>query len=301
MENMKEIKAHMKSVQDIQKITNAMYLIASAKMRRAKESLERTRPYFSASQAEKKRVFRTADEVNSRYFYPENFGIPLNGTYACLVITADKGLAGAYNHNVFKAAEKMVAEHPDTKLFVVGECGREYFSMHKIPIVKSFLYTAQNPTMRSARKISAELLELYNTDQVDKIFIIYTDIKNSMNEQVVSTRLLPFHRGQFFNEGEKPVDEPFEFYPSVEVVLENMVAGYLAGFIYSALIDSFCIVSGDSDSANRNAEKILSELKVEYNRNRQAAITQEITEITSGAKAQKLKRMKRLREEEQSE
>ena len=92
MENMKEIKAHMKSVQDIQKITNAMYLIASAKMRRAKESLERTRPYFSASQAEIKRVFRTADEVNSRYFYPENFGIPLNGTYACLVITADKFL-----------------------------------------------------------------------------------------------------------------------------------------------------------------------------------------------------------------
>ena len=305
MENMKEIKAHMKSVQDIQKITNAMYLIASAKMRRAKESLERTRPYFSASQAEIKRVFRTADEVNSRYFYPENFSIPLNGTYACLVITADKGLAGAYNHNVFKAAEKMVAEHPDTKLFVVGECGREYFSMHKIPIVKSFLYTAQNPTMRSARKISAELLELYNTDQVDKIFIIYTDIKNSMNEQVVSTRLLPFHRGQFFNEGEKPVDEPFEFYPSVEVVLENMVAGYLAGFIYSALIDSFCSEQNARmtamDSANRNAEKILSELKVEYNRNRQAAITQEITEITSGAKAQKLKRMKRLREEEQSE
>jgi F-type H+-transporting ATPase subunit gamma len=305
VENMKEIKAHIKSVQDIQKITSAMYLIASAKLRKAKEKLEKTRPYFSASQAEIKRIFRTADEVNSRYFYPENFGVPLNGTYACLVITADKGLAGAYNQNVFKAAEKMVAEHPDTKLFVVGECGREYFSVHKIPIVKSFLYTAQNPTMRSARKISAELLELYNTDQVDKIFVIYTDIKNSMNEQVVSTRLLPFHRGQFFNDGEKPVETPFEFYPSVEVVLENMVAGYLAGYIYSALIDSFCSEQNARmnamNSANQNAEKILSELKVEYNRNRQAAITQEITEITSGAKAQRLKRLKRLREEEQDE
>lgn len=305
MENMKEIKTHMKSVQDIQKITNAMYLIASAKMRKAKEKLEKTRPYFSAAQAEIKRVFRTADEVNSRYFYPENFGIPLNGTHACLVITADKGLAGAYNMNVIKTAERMVAEHPDTKLFVVGECGREYFSNHKIPIVKSFLYTAQNPTMRSARKISAELLELYNTDQVDKIFVIYTDIKNRMTEQVISTRLLPFHRGQFFNDDEKPVEEPFEFYPSVEVVLENMVGGYLAGFIYSALIDSFCSEQNARmnamSSANQNAERILSELKVEYNRNRQAAITQEITEISSGARAQKLKRMKQQREEEQYE
>lgn len=302
---MKEIKTHMKSVRDIQKITNAMYLIASAKMRKARESLEKTRPYFSAAQAEIKRVFRTADEVNSRYFYPENFGVSLNGTYACLVISADKGLAGAYNQNVIKAAEKMVREHPDTKLFVVGECGREYFSTHKIPIVKSFLYTAQNPTMRSARKISAELLELYNADKVDKIFVIYTDIKNSMNEQVVSTRLLPFHRRQFFNEEEKAVETPFEFYPSVDVVLENMVAGYLTGFIYSALIDSFCSEQNARmnamSSANRNAEKILSELKVEYNRNRQAAITQEITEISSGAKSQKMKRERNQCEEEQSE
>ncbi len=305
MENMKDIKTHMKSVKDIQKITGAMYLIASAKLSKARQSLEKTRPYFSAAQAEIKRVFRTADEVNSRYFYPENFGIPLNGTHACLVITADKGLAGAYNQNVIKEAERMVKEHPETKLFVVGECGREYFSMHKIPIVKSFLYTAQNPTMRSARKISAELLELYNTDMVDKIYIIYTDIKNSMNEQVVSTRLLPFHRGQFFNEGEKPVDEPFEFYPSVEVVLENMVAGYLAGYIYSALIDSFCSEQNARmnamSAANRNAEEILARLKVEYNRNRQAAITQEITEISSGARAQRMKRMKELRESEQGE
>lgn len=300
MASMKEIKAHIKSVSDIKKITGAMYMIASAKMRRANEKLLGTRPFFDAVKAEIKRIFRTADKVNSRYFYPERFEVPLNGTYACLVITADKGLAGSYNQNVIKEAMKLVGEHPDTKLFVVGECGRKYFWQHHIPIVRSFLYTAQNPTMRSARCISAELLELYDKGEVDKIYVIYTDLKNSLAAKAICTRLLPFHRGQFYNENEKEIETPFEFYPSVEVVLDNMVQSYLAGFIYSALVDSFCSEQNARmmamDAANRNAEKILSELSVEYNRIRQAAITQEITEVSAGAKAQLKKRRKRQEE-----
>ena len=104
-----------------------MYLIASTKLRRARSELEHTRPYFEALRGEIKRIFRTAGDVDSPYFYPMGHEEPLDGTYGCLVITADKGLAGAYNQNVLKKAEKLLAEHPDTKLYVVGEYGRHYF------------------------------------------------------------------------------------------------------------------------------------------------------------------------------
>lgn len=153
MANTKEIKSRMESIHDTQKITNAMYLIASTKVRKAKAELDKTRPYFNALQAEIKRIFRTDEAVKSRYFYPaDNSHIP-EGTYGCLVITADKGLAGAYNQNVIKEAQRLLAEHQDTKLFVVGEYGRQFFSQHHVPIERSFLYTAQNPTMHRAREI----------------------------------------------------------------------------------------------------------------------------------------------------
>ena len=289
MSNMKEIKTRIDGVMDTRKITNAMYLIASAKLRKANEELARTRPYFNAAQAEVKRVFRTAGQANSRYFYPDDPNEALDGCYACLVITADKGLAGAYNLNVIREAENLIGGHPNTKLFVVGECGRQYFLSRKIPIEKSFLYTAQKPTMRSARRIAETLLELFDNALCDKIYVIYTDVKSSLSQQVISTRLLPFHHNQFFNQWERTVETPFEFYPSVEVVLENASRSYVTGFIYSALVDSFCSEQNARmiamEAANRNSQKLLEELASKWQQVRQSAITQEITEISAGAKA----------------
>ena len=301
MASTKEIKNHIKSVRDTKKITNAMYMISSMKMRKVKSDLDKTRPYFEAIQSEIKRIFRTVKDVNNRYFYPED-GMPeLSGPYACLVITADKGLAGMYNQNVIREAEKMLAEHPDTKLFVVGEYGRQYFYHHKIPIERSFLYTAQNPTMQRAREISEILLDLFDKNRAEKIFIIYTDIKNSICEEAKVERLLPFHRKRFAsNASEKAVKIPFEFTPSVAEVLDNIIPSYVSGFIYSALVDSFCSEQNARmtamDSANRNAENLLSDLLVQYNRVRQSAITQEITEVSSGAKALKKRHNDRLDE-----
>ncbi len=290
-----EIKSRIKSVRDTQKITNAMYLIASTKMRKAKRDLDLTRPHFNALQGEIKRIFRTVKDVNSIYFYPSDSDHLEDKAYGCLVITADKGLAGAYNQNVIKEAEKFLKEHEDTKLFVVGEYGRQYFQKHHIPIEKSFLYTAQNPTLDRAREISSVLLDLYCEDQVGKIFVFYTDMKNSMKTEVKKERLLPLHRKIFEHtfEKEKPVKRDFEFYPSADVVLDMVIPGYLSSYIYSALVDSFCSEQNERmmamNSANQNAESILEELSVEYNRLRQSVITQEITEISSGAKAQKRK------------
>lgn len=299
MPTAREIRVRIDSIRQTRKITNAMYLISSAKMRKAKQEWDQTRPYFLALKAEVKRIFRTSGHVESRYLYPDEGEMPLTGTYGCLVITADKGLAGAYNQNVLREAQKMLSEHPDTKLFVVGEYGRQFFQRHRIPIERSFLYTAQNPTMQRVREITGELLTRFNAGELQKIFVIYTDIKNSLTENVNVTRVLPFHRSVFSAPtDEKRVTEPFEFFPSVTQVLDNLVPSYVSGFIYSALIDSFCSEQRARmeamNSANQNAEKMLGELALKYNRIRQAAITQEITEVSAGARAQRAKREQQL-------
>lgn len=180
---------------------------------------------------------------------------------------------------------------------MVGEYGRHFFKQHKIPVAKSFLYTAQNPTMDRAREICALLLDEYDRGELQEIFVVYTDMENSLTSQALSTRLLPFHRTYFAPPTkEKAVSDPFEFVPSVDAVLDGMMHSYVAGFIYSALIDSFCSEQNARmtamDAANRNAEKLLGELSLQYNRVRQAAITQEITEVSAGAKAQRRKHRK---------
>ncbi len=301
MANTKEIKNRIKSVKDTQKITNAMYLIASTKLRKAKSDLDKTRPYFNSLQGEIKRIFRTSEEIENQYFYPVTGEHELPGSYGYLVITADKGLAGAYNQNVIKEALKLMREHENPKLFVVGEFGRHYFMSHNIPIEQSFLYTAQNPTIHRAREISAILLDLFNNQKLSKIFVIYTDMQGAINSETRSMRLLPFHRAQFMSEDihEKAIKTPFEFKPSIEKVLDNIVPSYVTGFIYSALIDSFCSEQNARmnamDSANRNAQELLDELSVQYNHIRQGAITQEITEVSSGAKSMRKKaKMKKI-------
>ncbi len=288
----KDIRARMASVRDTRKITNAMYLIASAKLRKAREDLERTRPYFKALQAEIKRIFRTDERVENRYFYPPADEPQPDGRVGCLVVTADKGLAGAYNQNVIKATHELRLRYgDDTQFFVVGEYGRQYCLRHGIHVQKSFLYTAQNPTLQRAREIATVLLEAYDCGELKKIYIVYTDLGSAMEAQVRATRLLPFHRADFVTPAEEKKHAPFEFQPSVGEVLDNIIPSYLAGFIYSALVDSFCCEQNARmtamDSANRNAQKILDELQVRFNHVRQGAITQEITEISAGAQAQR--------------
>ena len=164
MASTSEIKNRIASVKETQKITNAMYLIASTKLRKARNDLDNTRPYFYELRSEIKRIFRTVNDVDSPYFYPPDYDPAdhVGGTYGCLVITADKGLAGAYNLNVLKKAQKLLDDHSDMKLFVVGEYGRRFFEQRNIPIERSFLYTAQNPTLERAREISSFLLEQYD-------------------------------------------------------------------------------------------------------------------------------------------
>ncbi len=294
MASIREIKDHIESVKDMEKITGAMYLIASVKLRRAKEKLYGTRPYFDAVLNEIKRIFRVSEDVESRYFYPATGEHDIKGAYGYLVITANKGLAGSYNQNVIKETMRLMDKNAghENKLFVVGEYGRQFFKNHKVPIEESFLHTAEEVYMGRARKIADTLLERYNSGELKKIYVIYTDFSNGLSSNTKVMRLLPFHRRDFTTPiDEKPVEEPFEFVPSLTSVLDSMMPGYLTGLIYSVLVDSYCSEQNARlsamSTANDNAKEILSDLRLDYNHERQGAITQEITEISAGSRVQK--------------
>ncbi len=300
MASTKEIKNRIKSVGDTKKITNAMYLIASTKMQKAKRELELTMPYFEAVRTEVKHIFRKAKSINSVFFYPDNVVKDYEGTYGILVITADKGLAGAYNQNVLKEVHRLMEQHEDVKLFVVGEYGRHYCESHNMPIEESFRYSAQYASLHHAREICGELLSRYLNKDIVKLFVVYTDFANSFSGgEAISTRLLPFHRDTFESTAAELAepDPHFEFEPSVEVVLDNVMPAYIIGFVYSALVDSFCCEQNARmvamSAANDNAQELLNDLNLQYNYVRQGVITQEITEISSGAKALKHNRKKK--------
>ncbi len=298
MASTSEIRRRIGSVRQTQKITHAMYLISQAKLRKAKQELDNTRPYFQALQTEVGRVFNADSSIESRYLMPtDEKAKPLPGVAACLLITADKGLAGAYNQNAIRQAQQLLTEHEGAALYVVGEYGRRWFAQRGIPIEKSFLYTAQNPTLGRARRIAELLLERYDNGEINAVWVIYTDMKNGLEATVRQVQILPLHRERFAAAtAETAGDKVYEFMPSPNAVLDNAARSCLTGYIYSALVDSFCSEQSARmtamNAADQNAEELLKDLSVQFNRARQAAITQEITEVSAGERAQRSKKEK---------
>ena len=298
MASTSEIRRRIGSVRQTQKITHAMYLISQAKLRKAKQELDNTRPYFQALQTEIGRVFNADSTIESRYLIPADPNAkPLPGVPACLLITADKGLAGAYNQNVIRQGQQLMAEHPGTALYVVGEYGRRWFAQRGVPVEKSFLYTAQNPTLDRARHIAELLLDRFDAGEINSIWIIYTDMKNGLEATVHQAQVMPLHRERFHAATAATAgDAVYEFVPSAKAVLDNAARSCLTGYIYSALVDSFCSEHSARmtamNSADQNAEELLKDLSVQFNRARQAAITQEITEVSAGERAQRSKKEK---------
>ena len=298
MASTSEIRRRIGSVRQTQKITHAMYLISQAKLRKAKQELDNTRPYFQALQTEIGRVFNADSTIESRYLIPADPNAkPLPGVPACLLITADKGLAGAYNQNVIRQGQQLMAEHPGTALYVVGEYGRRWFAQRGVPVEKSFLYTAQNPTLDRARHIAELLLDRFDAGEINSVWIIYTDMKNGLEATVHQAQVMPLHRERFRAATAATAgDAVYEFVPSAKAVLDNAARSCLTGYIYSALVDSFCSEQSARmtamNAADQNAEELLKDLSVQYNRARQAAITQEITEVSAGERAQRSKKEK---------
>ncbi len=288
----------MKSIEETERITNAMYMISSSKMRQAKKSLAATEPYFFALQKAVSRFVEDFPGSHDIYFGKDK--PPEEMTRGYVVVTADKGLAGAYNHNVLKLAEDELAKPGKTKLFVIGELGRQYFLNRGINMDGEFAYTAQNPTLYRARNIQEILRMQYLDDELDEIYIIYTTMINSFRMEPRVARLLPLDRNQYVKteEDEEEQDTGYRaqvsFHSSVEAVLDQLIPNVLVGYIYGTLVESFASEQNSRlmamQTATNNAKDMMHDLNIEYNRVRQSGITQEITEVVAGAKAQQKKR-----------
>ena len=295
MASAKEIQDRMRSIKDTLKITNAMYMISSSKLKKSKKMLADTEPYFYTLQSEMSRILRHLPDMNSIYF-KTNAEIPERKRKAgYIVITADKGLAGSYNHNILKLAEEELEKRDDYKLFVLGELGRHYFEQKGINIDKQFHFVVQDPTLSRARRIAEDLLKLYHENQLDELYIIYTTMVNAMQEEAQVAQLLPLKKTDF--KIPVPIDIPLEglaLKPSAEEVMDHIVPNYVVGFVYGALVEAFSCEQNARmmamEGATNSAKQMLKELDIEYNRARQAAITQEITEVIAGAKSQKKKK-----------
>ncbi len=295
MANIREIQSRINSVRDTMKITNAMYMISSSKMTQAKKKLADTEPYFYGLQGEISRILRHLPELRHRFF-DQRAEIPKDERkIGSIVITADKGLAGAYNHNIVKVEEEILSKPGIHKLFVVGELGRHYFAKRGVQIDTNFRYTVQKPTMHRARDISGSIIDQFLDGELDEVYVVYTRMENSVQADAEVMKLLPLERADF-NVMKMPLNmyrEEIDLYPSAEHVMDRIVPNYVNGMIYGALVEAYASEHNARmmamKSATDSAESLIKELSIVYNRARQAAITQEITEVCAGARAQQRK------------
>ncbi len=304
MASAREIQSRMKSISDTKKITNAMYMISSTKLKKAKQHKDDTQPYFDTLQSMIARMMRHIPDMEHIYFDSNEEVSERDCTRGIIVVTADKGLAGAYNHNVLKLTQEWLSKEAQTKLYVVGELGRQFFAARNVPVEEQFHYTAQSPTMHRARLISGTVLEAYHKRELCEVWMIYTDMVNSMQAETKILKLLPLEKEKF--NIDIPINvyaEEFSMQPSPKAVLDNIVPNYITGFIFGALVESFCSEQNARmiamQAASNNAVEMLRELSIAFNRVRQAAITQEITEVISGAKAQKKKKLQKKKNDAQ--
>lgn len=299
MANIKEVQDRIKSIQDTMKITNAMYMIASSNLKKAKKALEDTEPYFYELQNAIGRILRHVPDLEHPYF-DERAQIPdEERKIGIIAVTSDKGMAGGYNHNVVKLVEEQLKKSGVHKLFVLGEMGRQYFQKHGIAIETQFHYTVQKPTMHRARIISEQIVDLFNSEKLDEVYIVFTQMNNSISMENQFKQLLPLKKITFRRDIPEGMgllnihQENIQMIPSGHSVLDTTIPNYITGMIYGALVESYSSEQNSRmtamQSSTDNAKAMLTELQVAYNRARQAAITQEITEVIGGARAQKQK------------
>lgn len=293
MAQIKEIKDRINSIEGTQKIAGAMYMIATTKLRHARENRDKNAVYFSTLKNILERLLRHLPESDHPYLRvsdrPKEEKI-----HGYLMITADKGLAGAYNQNVIKEAEKLrKSDGGSARLFVLGETGRRYYRNHGISIEEEFDYSSENPTHHLGRLITSYVLPLFQDGEIDDLRIIYTAMKSAMEAEVRVRQLLPLVSAIETETGRQiPKDiynEEFIFSPSPNEVIDAIVPNFMNGYIYSTLIESFCAEQNSRmlamQTASDAASSMIKDLNTQYNRARQGVITQEITEVSAGAEA----------------
>ena len=288
MQNANEIKRRIKMIKETKQITKAMYLISSSKLNKALARYKANAAYYAKVRSTLKDIlFHTQLDIGHPFLIPRE-----GGRTAYIVISSDKGLCGEYNHNVLNKAVEHMKDKKEKYIFVVGHIAREFFLRKNYNIDVEFLYASQNPTFYNAREIAEDIIGLYKAQMLDEVYVVYTRMESSTNLVPKVMRILPVTRSNF-EDVELDSDYKGEIYyhPSPKAVLDLLIPKYVIGLVYGALVQSFASEQQARmmamDTASRNADEMISRLQLEYNRVRQASITNEIAEIIAGAEALK--------------
>ena len=284
MSSVAEIRHHIKSIDDTAKITRAMHLIASAKMKKAMTAHDQTMRYYNLVRANMRFILdNSPDEFKSVYY--REFG-----ARACyLVIAGDKGMCGGYNQDVLKLALREVIDktHLNTRLVTFGHMATHFMERKGFRVDESYLTAVANPSIDVARELAAKICERYRAMEFDEVFVIFTQLQKGGDTKPAMVRLLPITRESVMDV--EPMHAPIggiEFEPSMAEALDAMARHYVSGMLYSALVQSFASENrarmNAMDSATRNADAMHAKLVLQLNHARQAAITQEINEIIGG-------------------
>lgn len=302
MPNLKDIKSRISSVQNTKKITKAMKMVAAAKVKRAENTVKAARPFSDELLNLFRKMLATAGEYSVAGLkiqraldnYPELLVRREVKTEGLLVITSNKGLAGAYNSNIIKAAFKRIAENNargiKTVIYPVGQKAVSAFkhAVKDFELKEGYISIANDPTATGANIIAEDIAEDFVNDKIDKIDIITTHFNNMMSYSVVSWNVLPV---KVEKAEAHELDAVMEFEPSIHSVLQQLVPMYITNSIFQALLEANASELASRmtamSAASNNAEEMISTLTIDYNKARQAAITQELVEIVSGAQGVK--------------
>lgn len=284
MASMRDIKRRIKSVNSTQQITKAMNLVASSKLQKARSRLEDTRPFFRETQKVISDIVNGSKGINHPFIEERE----VNST-AVIVITGDRGLCGGYNVNISKEAFAKVKESKKSSVIAIGGKGKEYFKRRNIDILEAFIGISEAPKYADAQKIGKLALELFTERKVDEVYLAYTEFKSIISHEPKLIKLLPVDISEFKTEKKHDSLSLTLYEPSEEAVLEYVIPKYVNTVIFGSMVESAVCELGARmtamDSATDNAEEVIEDLTLLFNRARQGAITQEITEIVSGANA----------------
>ena len=276
----KDIKNRIKSMESTKQITKAMEMVASSKLRHAQDRVLASRPYFEILWSTINDIVDSNSDFTSPYLIPR----PVKrGLY--IVIAGDRGLAGGYNNNIIKLTMETIRDK-DAVVLPIGKKAVDYFSTHGVPLYSDSHGEAAAVSIGDCFTMAKQLSKAYLAGEFDEIHVIYTNFVSVLSQTPAVLRLLPLIRGEGSRDA-KPSDILYE--PSSEAVFASIVPEYLGGVLYGALCESQASEHAARrtamDSATSNAEDMIADLSLKYNRARQAAITQEITEIVAGAEA----------------
>ena len=300
MPNLKDIKSRIGSVQNTKKITKAMKMVAAAKVKKAENTVKAARPFSDELLNIFRKMITTAGEFSTAGLkvqrgldnYPALLTRREVKSEGLLVITSNKGLAGAYNANIIKTALKRIKENTDkginTVIYPVGQKAISGFKNKPgdFELRDGYVSIANEPTATGANLVAEDIAEDFVSGKIDKIDIITTHFNNMMSYNIVDWEILPVE----VEKAEKhELDPVMEFEPNVHAVLQQLVPMYITNSIYQALLEANASELASRmtamSAASNNAEEMITTLTIDYNKARQAAITQELVEIVSGASA----------------